>query len=189
MPSPEQPRPDRRSQSRPPLADSEPLHPTPLPPELRQFLRDRDYACVTESTGQGTILVLKAPGADILSARGSVPIELRHELYDVPTAPVIRMITTIHDQPDHPLRFESFVNVEDEQQRAEYQALSLQDHLFMLFYDEQLRHRLTKQVGQLDRERIADVLSRADALFGAIPEEQYNFDTAKAWVMARTDLR
>jgi hypothetical protein len=171
------------------MADSDPIHPTPLPAELREFLRDRDYACLTQGSDRGTILILKAPSADILSARGHVPIELRHELYDSPTAPVIRMVSTIYDQPERPLRFESFVNVEDTQQRAEYAALSRQDHLLMLFYDEHLDHRLTKQVGQLDRERIADVLGHAVALLQAIPDEKFDFEAAKAGVMARTDLR
>jgi hypothetical protein len=190
MPAPELPRPPgRRTHSHGPIADSEPIHPTPLPAELQEFLRDRDFACVTLGSDQGTVLILKAPSRDILSARGHVPIELRHELYEFPTAPVVRMVTTIYDQPERPLRFESFVNVEDEQQRAEYAALSRQEHLLMLFYDERLDHRLTKQVGQLDGERIADVLSRAEALFQAIPEEQFDFEAAKAWVMARTDLR
>ena len=83
---------------------------------------------------------------------------------------MIRMVTTIYDQPERPLAFECFANVEDPQQRADYEALSRQDDLLLLFFDEEHQHRLTKQVGGLDRSRIAEILQRADALYQAIPE-------------------
>src|SRR5437868_111277 len=106
--------------------DNEPKSPLLLPPDLLEFLQDRDFACLTHPTDRGTCLVIIAPGADIQSAVGPVPIAFLHELYEHPTAPVIRMLTTIYDQPEHPLRLEAFINVEDPQQRADYDALSRQ---------------------------------------------------------------
>src|SRR5258705_10479267 len=102
MPSTERPRRKRGPQPTEPVTGSEPIHSTALPRELRQFLRDHEFACVTESTDQGTVLILKAPSADIESARGTVPIEMRHELCDSLTPPVIRMVTTLYDQPQRP---------------------------------------------------------------------------------------
>jgi hypothetical protein len=170
-----------------PLA-SEPLHPTSLPSSLAEFLRDQEYACVTEATELGTILVVKAPSVDIESARGAVPIGLRHELYEHPAAPVIRLVTTIYDQPQHPLALETFINVSDEAQRVDYAALATQDHLYLFFYDEQLQHRLSKQVRLPDPTAMSEVLTRASALLTAIPTEQFNFEEAKAAVQARTRL-
>jgi hypothetical protein len=159
-----------------------------LPPDLDQFLRDQPFACLTHPTDQGTALVIKAPSAAIRSVEGVVPIALVHELYECPTAPVIRMLTTIYDQPDRPLALETFINVEDRQQRTDYEALSQQENVLLLFYDEGHRHRLTKQVGGLDRDQMAEVLRRADELFQAIPEDQFSFEVAKAWVMGITSL-
>src|SRR6266540_2045722 len=113
MPTPERPyrRPRRNRDS------GLRLHPTPLPPDLAESLKHHEFACLTYPTDQGTALIAKAPAAEIESIRGTVPIELRHELYRHATAPVIRMVTLIHDQPDSALALESFINVEDEQQR------------------------------------------------------------------------
>jgi hypothetical protein len=65
-------------------------------------------------------------------------------LYDHPLAPVIRIVVTIYDQPGAPLALETFINVADEQQRTDFEALAAQEQLVMLFYDETLSHTLTK---------------------------------------------
>src|SRR4051794_11170206 len=112
--------------------------PNTLPPELAAFLKDHLSACLAQATDRGTVLLLKAPGHEIESVRGKVPILLRHELYQQPTAPVIRIVLTLYDQPARPLAFETFINVEDPQQRADYAALAKQPTLLLLFYDERL---------------------------------------------------
>jgi hypothetical protein len=128
------------------------------------------------------------PGTDIESARGTVPIRVQHELYDCPSAPVIRMVLTIYDQPDRPLAVETFINVQDPEQRTDYATLAEQAETYLLFYDEALVHRLTKGMSDLDGAAMRRVLERADALHKAIPDDQYSFEIAKAWVMAHTSL-
>src|SRR5215204_5452132 len=86
----------------------EPLEPSPLPQELAEFLHDQD-----------TVFVIKLPTQDIESARGRVPIHLRHELYAHPNAPGIRTTLRIYDQPEAPLALETFTNIEDEYQRSD----------------------------------------------------------------------
>src|SRR5687768_2456201 len=128
------------------------LRPLELPPELAAFLRGQRFACLMQATEQGeTVFVVKAPGREIASVRGPVPIHAQHELYVHPRAPIIRMQLTIYDQPRRPLALEAFTNVGDPQQRAEFEALGHQDQLHLLFYDEQLAHRLSKQVRNPDR--------------------------------------
>ena len=160
--------------------------PHALPTDLADFLRDRPYACLTHPTDQGTVLVVKAPRQEIESIRGPLPVQVRHELHQHPTAPVIRMVVTIYDDPARPLAFESFINVEDPQQRSDYAALAEQPELHMLFYDESLAHRLTKSVTHSARDVVPEVLAKADELFHAIPEDKFSFDIAKAAVMRRT---
>lgn len=133
-------------------------------------------------------MIIKAPAREIESVRGTVQIELRHELYQHPTAPVIRIITVIHDQPDSALALESFINVQEEQQRSDYEALANQDRVHLLFFDGQLQHRLTKTVGTFDRDTILRVLDQADAICAAIPRENYDFDRAKAGVLRTIKL-
>lgn len=158
--------------------------PNALPKQLAEFLKGREYACVTETTDQGTVLVIKAPARDIQSARGRVPIRVVHELFNHPSAPVIRMTVRIYDQPQHPLALETFINIEDPQQRADYEGLATQDTIYMLFYDENLSRRLSKQVNNVAKDEIKHVLSQADSLFTAIPKERFDFDRADVLVFS-----
>jgi hypothetical protein len=167
---------------------NEPLTPAQLPPELADFLKDEAFACLTHPTDQGPVLVLKAPELEIASIQGPVPIGIWHSLYDHPTAPVIRMLLRLYDQPHRSLAFESFVNVADPQQRADYEALSQQEQFALLFFDEQLRHRLTKRVDNSRQSEMAEILQSAEALYEATPRERFNFELAKEWVMGRTHL-
>ncbi len=175
-----------RRACQPAKPSGEPLRPAPLPEDLAEFLRDKTYACLTQPTDHGTVLVIKAPDDDIESSRGPIPIAMRHELYEHPAAPVIRMVTTLYDDPRQPLRLET--NVQDPQQRADFANLGAQGPLLLLFYDEQLRHRLTKQVSIPEPDVIGDVLGRADALLTNIAPEKFDFDQAKEEVMRRASL-
>lgn len=162
--------------------------PNRLPPELATFLRPHQYAALLHATDLGTVLLVKAPSHDITSVQGQVPIGTRHELYNHPASPVIRMVTRIYDQPDRPLSLETFVNPGDPDQRSDYQALARQDELVLLFYDQHLRHALSKRLRLTDQPRLLEVLTAADRLLAAIPEPQRDFDTAKAEVLRRTQL-
>src|SRR5215212_2425333 len=90
-----------------------PERPSQLPSELAAFLRGQQYAALLHATDLGTALIVKAPGSEIASARGRVPIGFHHELYAHPASPVIRMLTRIYDRPARPLAFETFVNADD----------------------------------------------------------------------------
>ncbi len=169
-------------------ATNEPANPSALPGELAQFLAGREFVCLTNPSDKGTVLVVKIPGADIDSLRGPVPISFRHELYECPGAPVIRMVTIIYDEPERPLKLETFINVGDAQQRDEYENLCRQDRVMMLFYDEGLTHRLTKAVAGYEQETMDAVLRQADRMLAAIPRDELDFDRAKAAVMATIEL-
>jgi hypothetical protein len=146
-----------------------PDQPNQLPPELTGFLRQHDFAALLHSTNLGTILLVKAPRHEISSVRSRVSIGFNHELYAHPSSPVIRILTRIYDQPNRPLALETFVNVGDPDQRADYAALIRQDRLLMLFYDEQLRHALTKTTRGTDRAAVARVLTSSRSAAGSYP--------------------
>src|SRR4051794_38151843 len=104
-----------------------PERPNQLPPELTAFLRGQEYAALLHGSNIGTVMVAKLPTPDIHSIGGRVPILQSHELYDHHASPVIRMVTRIFDRPVFPLTLETFVNVGDPDQRADYDVLSRQD--------------------------------------------------------------
>ena len=168
--------------------NGEPLNPSPLPPELAEFLKDQPVACLLHETDRGTVFVIKVPARDIESVRGRVPIHLRHELYDHPASPVIRTVLTVYDDPDRPLALETFTNIQDPRQKSDFAAIASQKTVIMLFYDETLTHRLTKAVGQGLNEPILEVLHHAEQMLAQIPKEKFDFDRAKAAVMKRTTV-
>jgi len=165
-----------------------PLYSAELPPELAEFLKDKDYVCIAQATDQGTAFVIKLPGGEIESVRGTVPILLSHELYMHPSAPVIRLVFTIYDQPETPLALETFINIIDEQQRTDYAALATQEHLPLLFYDESLAHRLTKMLPLSTPQDCDHILQIAEQALQQIVPDQRDFDAAKAAVMQETQL-
>ena len=152
------------------------------------FLAGESLACLLHETDQGTAFVIKASAHDIDGLRGRLPIHLRHELYDHPAAPVIRTVLTLYDRPETPLALETFTNVGDPQQRDEFAALATQDQLILLFYDETLTHRLTKRVPHRQAADIPAIAAAADRLAATISTDRFDFDRAKADVLATTGL-
>lgn len=170
--------------------NDQPLQPFELPEALRDFLRQSgDYVLVTNASDQGTIYVVKAPEKDIASIRGNVPMQVTHELYRLPQAPVIRSVIRIYDDPSHPLTLETFTNIRDEEQRQNFATLSGQPKYIFTFYNKQLTHRLTKSLDNTHREQTASLFRQALLASSRIPDRRYDFDQAKAAVIRRTTMQ
>jgi hypothetical protein len=167
---------------------AEPAAAAPLPAELAALLRDQDLVALLHASDAGPLYVVKAREPELEALGGPIPIELAQQLFAHPASPVIRTLLTFHDQPDSPLRLETFVNVADPDQRAPFAALADHDQIPLLFYDERLRHRLSKRMTNTAAEFVPAIVAEADRLLAAIPEEHRDFDAAKAMVMEATDL-
>lgn len=113
---------------------------------------------------------------------------VRHESFEDAASPVIRTVIRIYDHIESPLGPETFTNVEQEDQRADFARLALQPHLYLLFYDENLNHRLTKGMDNADSETIVGIVEGADRIRARIPASLYDFDQAKAEIVSRTEL-
>src|SRR3954454_4291624 len=110
--------------------DNQPFVPIALPPELRDFLaRTGDFACLAQATSDGTAYVIKTPSLELPNLRGTYPIGVRHELYEHPAAPVIRTVLSLHDRPGAAFKLESFVNVAEPDQWADFATLAEQERL------------------------------------------------------------
>jgi hypothetical protein len=159
-----------------------------LPADLAEFLRREEYACVTAASDQGTVHVIKAHRADIAGMGDRVPMRVSHAVYEHPLAPVIRTVVKLYDQPERPLALETFINVSEADQRTDFAALGDQAALHLLFYDEDLTYQKGITLPNTQRAAIATILQRADTVRAGISAERYDFDAAKAAVMARTTL-
>lgn len=171
-----------------PFLPEKPLPPGALPSELAEYLKEQETACLMQETNLGTVFVIKLPRHEIEAVRGSVPIRQRHELYEHPAAPVIRTLLTIYDQPETPLALETFTNIGDPQQRADFAALERQRHTPLLFYNEHLALRLTKQVPSPDPITVRRILRDAERFRARIAPGRFDFDAAKAAVIEATSL-
>lgn len=163
-----------------------------LPPDLATFLGTQRLGCLLLGTDRGSRFIVKAPADQIEGLRGPIPILLRHELYRHSTAPVVRLLLRFydraHEQPPSSVAFESFINVDDEGQRSDYGELARQDEIGLDFYDEALRHRLAKRIRNSLRSDIPALLITALSLRARISHDRFDFDRAKADVIARTSL-
>lgn len=159
-----------------------------LPPLTDAWLRPLSFAAITVSTEVGTIVLAKAPAADIESCRGSVPIVARYELHVNEYGPVLRLLLVIRDRAEHSLLLETFGNVSDPVQLAEWRDLLSRPELRLLFVDEQHRRRLGKGVRQPNDDAARSLIPEALRLLKAHDPSMLDFDRAKAIVVAANPL-
>jgi hypothetical protein len=178
---------DRESPHQPNDDPSPPFR-ADLPPDLAAFLESQRLACLLLGTERGSGFMIKAPTDEIERLRGPMPVLFRQELYRHRTAPVVRLLLRLYDRPPATLAFENFVNVDDEGQRGDYGELARQDRVDLHFYDEALRHRLTKRIVNSLRSDVPTLMIAALKLRARIPNDRFDFDRAKADVIARTSL-
>lgn len=181
---------ERESPQPPDRHRLEPPSGSDLPSDLAAFLKSQRLACLLLGTegDDGSGFVIKAPGAEIEGLRGPLPILFRQELYHHPSSPVIRLLLRLYDRPPSSLAFESFVNIDDEEQRRDYGTLANQEMVNLYFYDEALVHRVTHQVRNSLRGNVPLVLAAALRLRARIVDDRFDFDRAKADVIARTSI-
>ncbi len=156
-----------------------------LAPELKAFLQTQEAACLLTPTSRGTVLVLKAPATDLAPLHGPVPIRLTHELYSKPTAPVIRTAVSWYDRLGSPRLVAAFTNVADPQQAEAYLKLGKQKDILVLAYDESLLAPIQKRVTNYQQRVMREILILAEKLRANISETEYDFEAAKAKVLAR----
>jgi len=155
-----------------------------LPEEIRKVLEEFGYGCLVAETNIGVVHVCHAADGDI-EGFANKPVSYQWQLLKMPTAPLIRLELAILDCLNDAYRFESFLNVADDDQARVLAQLAGQDRLYLAFYGDDLSHRFTKIVNH-DRQQwqYLDELS-AEALghWDQILPEQRDFDRAKAEFM------
>jgi hypothetical protein len=157
-----------------------------LPEEIRRVFEDFGYGCLAAETNIGVVHVCHAADGDI-EGFANKPVSYQWQLVKMPTAPLIRLQVTILDHPSNPYRFESFLNVADEDQARVLAQLAGQDRLYLALYGDDLSHRFTKIINH-DRQQwqyLDELVAEALEHWQQIPREQRDFDRAKAEFMGR----
>lgn len=135
------------------------------------------------NTTIGSCLVVKIPRQEIDAVRGRLPVSVNYELHRHPAGPVIRLVLTIHDRLQCPLMLETFVNPADLEQAEELADLVARDELRVLFYDQELKNRLTTVVTQAPDPVRDELLPPARRLLMEVLPADLNFDRARHAVM------
>ena len=155
-----------------------------LPSSLRFVFEQYGYGCLAVESERGVLHLCHAPDGDIAGFRGK-PVRYRWQLIEMPTAPLVRLETFIYDDPLQPYRFESFLNVGDEEQLSVLAALAGQAELHLVFFGDDLEYRFTKSLphGEQQWQQLDEIMARAIAYWEQLPPEQRDFDRAKALYM------
>jgi hypothetical protein len=171
------------------LWTSEPIIPNNLPPELQATFQQTGPGCIATETNIGVVHVCHATDQDI-EGFANKPVRCRWELALLPTAPVLRLNLVILDDPQNPYRFESFLNIGDEDQARILETLLSQEKLYFPFHGEDCRCHFTKVINHdpEQRQQLQEVAAQARDYWGTIPEEQRNFDQAKLEFQQRFPL-
>jgi hypothetical protein len=163
---------------------SEMVSPFGLPPAVREVFKRTGYGCLAVDSSQGIIHVCHTSDVDIANFVGK-PAYARWELLEMPTAPLVRLEFFIFDDPDNPYRFESFLNVGAPDQLAVLTELASQEELYMAFYGDDLTHHHTTALPHSEQQwqQLDDIIAQAELYWQRLPEEERDFDRAKAVYM------
>jgi hypothetical protein len=157
-----------------------------LPQEIWEVFKRTGYGCLAVESDIGVIHVCHAADDDI-DGFANKPITYQWQLIKIPTAPLIRLVFTIQDRPDNPYRFESFLNVADDNQVNILSKLANQDRLYMAFFDDALDYRFTKVVphGIQQWQYLDELVMEAQDYWSKIPPDERDLDQAKNDFMRR----
>jgi hypothetical protein len=171
---------------RPPPGGQQPLL-VNLPKPVFTLRRDeearnwRSEFAATAETNIGVLHVCHAADGDIEDFANK-PVSYQWQLVKMPTAPLIRLELAILDRPANPYRFESFLNVVEEDQAKVLAQLAGQNRPYLALYSDDLSHCFTKIVSH-DRQQwqyLDELVAEALDHSHQIPPEQRDFAKAKA---------
>lgn len=155
-----------------------------LPEEIRAVFEAQGYGCLAAETNMGVVHICHAADRDIESFRNK-PVLYQWQLINMPSAPLIRLEITIIDNPASPFRFESFLNIEDEDQARTLAILGSQEELSLAFYGDALQYEFSRSVPHDERQwqQVDELIGRALQHLETIPVEKRDFDRAKELFM------
>jgi hypothetical protein len=155
--------------------------PDELSPEFREVFEWTGYGCLAVEANIGVVHVCHASDTDI-EGFADKPVWSQWQLILMPTAPLIRLELVIPDRPDNPFKFESFLNVAEEDQARVLAQLANQDQIFMAFYGDDLGYRYAKVIPHDEQQwqQLDELMIKAIDYWERIPAEQRDYDRAKA---------
>lgn len=153
-----------------------------LPDEMQAVFEKMGYGCFAAERADNTVaFITHASDRDIRQFRGA-PVLYEWQYIAMPTAPLIRHLSVILDNPASPYRLEHFLNVGDPDQARGLSRLVSQPELSFDFYGEEFEYAYSTVVPHPAeiREGLAARVRKAIEYYGEIPAARRDFDRAKA---------
>ncbi|MCJ7624788.1 MAG: hypothetical protein MUO76_14905 [Anaerolineaceae bacterium] len=94
-----------------------------LPWEIREVFENFGFGCLAVETNIGVVHVCHAADDDIDSFEDK-PVWSHWQLVKMPSAPLIRLELVFVDEPANPYKFESFLNITEDDQAGVLAQLS-----------------------------------------------------------------
>lgn len=158
-----------------------------LIPELKEVFWKTGYGCVPVEADIGVIHLCHAADADI-AGFANKPVWYQWQLIKMPSAPLVRLEIVIVDQPVNPYRFESFLNVGNDDQAHVLATLTNQNQLYLAFYGDALTYQFTKTLPHTEQQwqQLDGLITHATNYWQQLSPDFRDFDRAKARYMALT---
>lgn len=150
-----------------------------LPDSVKSIFHRMDYGALPSADDRDQVNVfIKLPYQTAQSLERPLPV--RHFLFMVPTprAPVVVWFFEIMDNPQDPLRIDTYLNIMNRVQARNLERLIRQKIVPMHFVNGVDLSIVITQ-GVLSPPNASVVFRDAMAHAGRIPQDQYDFDTAK----------
>jgi hypothetical protein len=114
------------------------------------------------------------------------PVIYRWQLVEMPTAPLIRLEFAILDRPFNPFKFESFLNIAEDDQAEVLYELANQRDPYLTFYGDDLSYRYSRVISHDEQQwqKLDEICEKASTHWEDIPPDQRDFDLAKAEFMS-----
>jgi len=151
-----------------------------LPVGVKEVFEQIGYGCLAAETDFGIIHVCHASDEDLDGFRNK-PAYCIWQLIEMPTAPLIRLLLVVMDNPVNPFQFESFLNVADRDQANILSELANQDRLYLSFYGDSLAHQYTTVTPHTKHhwQDLDKIVEKAHMHRQSIPEKLRDFNKAK----------
>lgn len=160
--------------------------PNELSPELRELFENIGHVCLAVEANIGIVHVCHASDSDI-DGFADKPVLYQWQLIELPTAPLIRLEIVILDNPFNPFKFESFLNIAEEDQAQVLYELANQSELYLAFFGDDLNYRYSKVIPHDEQQwqKIDELVAKATSYWNDIPINKRDFDLAKTEFMRR----
>jgi hypothetical protein len=150
-----------------------------IPESIKVVLRRMDYGALTAANEESRVHVFVKVPHRAVQFLGE-PLPIYHFLFMVPTprAPVVGWFFEIMDNPQDPLRLDTYFNILDMVQARELERL-IHQKIVPLHFMDGVDFSIVATKGISPPPNTSKVFFEAVEHAGSIPPDQYDFDTAK----------